>query len=516
MSHHIENTFTNYGEIVSGNRFIGRQDDLSLINGRVLCENPGNLAIIGGPRVGKSSLAYHATIARKEEFLAKSILPIWLDLATYKKATDFFCSLVNRSVLALKTQNDWLNRGNINKTVHMWSRISQSDRENVEKVKEFFSELGNANIHVLFILDEFDYARKFFKGDTSGFEALRELAYYPEYKVKYITTSRRSIRSIIKQTEVNSTLDGIFMQHFLKIFNEEDMQEYYSHLERIGVPIDASFKEKAYYYTGDHPYLLSVLGFGVIEALRKQKSVEVEHVMSHQDNAMRPFYEQICDYLREDNRFHTFLNLLFGPITDEVTHTGIDLSATGLIKEDTNGSYIAFSSHFQSYLAVIERGELWSIWSETERALRHLIMNVLRTTYGDNWFDKLEEKYPRLGDDGKTGMNMFQRCRESQQREVNAWKKMASSNPLDFTYPGELFEIIFQEWDNTSFKDIFNTPFKDKSKENKKYWRERTQLLAKVRTPLAHNRHTTIPHATYKIAEGYCHELLGVLCHANV
>jgi len=55
------NPFDGYGALVTGSRFIERTDALQAIEQRVLASRePGNLSIIGLPRIGKTSLVYHA------------------------------------------------------------------------------------------------------------------------------------------------------------------------------------------------------------------------------------------------------------------------------------------------------------------------------------------------------------------------------------------------------------------------------------------------------------------------
>lgn len=71
----LNNPFADYGRIVSGERFIGREKEIRMINQRVLGTAYGNLAIIGLPRIGKSSLAWHAIMDRKEELLAAQTVP---------------------------------------------------------------------------------------------------------------------------------------------------------------------------------------------------------------------------------------------------------------------------------------------------------------------------------------------------------------------------------------------------------------------------------------------------------
>jgi hypothetical protein len=59
--------------------------------------------------------------------------------------------------------------------------------------------------------------------------------------------------------------------------------------------------------------------------------------------------------------------------------------------------------------------------------------------------------------------------------------------------------LILAEW-NSGFKEVFG---KDKS-----YWKTRGDLLAKVRTRLAHNRDRSIRDFERRSAQLYCEEIL--------
>ena len=58
----ITNPFADNAGIVTGNRFVGRQFEIDEIHTRVLGELYGNLAIVGLPRIGKSSIVWNALI----------------------------------------------------------------------------------------------------------------------------------------------------------------------------------------------------------------------------------------------------------------------------------------------------------------------------------------------------------------------------------------------------------------------------------------------------------------------
>jgi len=88
-----------------------------------------------------------------------------------------------------------------------------------------------------------------------------------------------------------------------------------------------------------------------------------------------------------------------------------------------------------------------------------------------------------------------------QLREEKSFGDRASRNLIDFAYPGDLFKIIFAEWQ--IFVNIF--------RKNTAYWDHRAQLLSKIRNPLAHNREQLLSEYERQIAEGYCKEILSIL-----
>ena len=61
----LNNPFADFGGIVNGDRFIGRKFYLQQIEQRVLGKSYGNLAIMGLPRIGKSSLAWKSIMDKK-------------------------------------------------------------------------------------------------------------------------------------------------------------------------------------------------------------------------------------------------------------------------------------------------------------------------------------------------------------------------------------------------------------------------------------------------------------------
>ncbi|MBM3150061.1 MAG: ATP-binding protein, partial [Chloroflexi bacterium] len=350
----FENPFADYGNIVRGERFIGRRDSLRVVENRVIRpREPGNLAIIGDYRIGKSSLVYKAVIERKPELIAKKLLPIWINLATYDQAPIFFRSLVTRCYDEMEDLG-WLTES-IKYAASSALQDELSWSEGYGRIQRFFERIRQADFRILFVLDEFDHARYLFKGDISGFQGLRELSYRPEWRVTFITTSRRTLRNIELQTKAISTFDLIFYKHYLGMFDGPDMQEYFARLSSVGIAVTSPLQERVSFYCGGHPYLLEMLGYEIIELFREQRRVDVDQAARRIGRSFLDQYDHMVDILSEDGSLSKMLQILFGPAVD-VKQTDVDeFLRYGLVKPTDRGDYVAFSAHFQTYLKLIER-----------------------------------------------------------------------------------------------------------------------------------------------------------------
>lgn len=491
MKQDFENPFADYGTIVHGERFIGRKDDLQVIESRVIRpREPGNLAIIGDSRIGKSSLVYRAVIDRRDELIAKRLMPIWISLSNYDRAPVFFRSLVTICVNE-PTEVDWLTES-IKRSAERALEDEVSWNERYGRIQRFFERVRREDTRILFILDEFDHARHLFRGDISAFQGLRELSYRPEWRVSYIITARRTIHDIELQTQAISTFDGIFHKHYLGMFGAEDIEEYFNRLASIGILDNASLRGQVAFYCGGHPYLLELFGYELVEFFRENRVVNVDQVARRSLHSFLDQYDRMIELMREEGTLGKLLQALVGPVFD-VKWTDVEtLLKYGFIKRSEQG-YVAFSEHFQTYLNLVARDwDLWPIWRETEKTLRKFIKQIMVEKYGEGWIEELERAKPHLK------KAVFDHCREAQKKEKRAFGSRASGNLIDFTYPHDLFTIIFAEW---------NT-FKEYLGHDKNYWGQRSKLLGKIRNPLAHNRDESLHEYERQIAEGYCKEIL--------
>ncbi|MBK6976969.1 MAG: hypothetical protein IPH28_07445 [Cytophagaceae bacterium] len=67
-----DNFFAGYGKTVYGANFIGRDAEIKKIQQRLFSKEFGNLSIVGLPKIGKSSFAYHSLLFQKKDFGQKT------------------------------------------------------------------------------------------------------------------------------------------------------------------------------------------------------------------------------------------------------------------------------------------------------------------------------------------------------------------------------------------------------------------------------------------------------------
>ena len=405
----IENPFTNYGRIVMGERFIGRKNIINVIEGRIIQpQKPGNLSIIGVHRIGKSSLAYKTIMEKKDKLIAKGILPIWIGLASYTHSAAFFRALVTKCVSEMRRLN-WLS-DEVQRLAKLALETLQTE-DGWDEITEFFFEVRETGYGTLFILDEFDHARHIFKGDTA-FQRLRDLADYPDYRLSLVLTSRRKIGDIERLAGSNSPFHNIFQVQRLSMFNDEDLETYFSLFSSKDIEISQDNREQMLFYCGGHPYLLEMLGCEIVERFCQHQEIDVDKAADTISQSVFEHYDDMIRLLREEDTLNKLIQILFGPVIDVKLTDATGLQNYGLIKKTEKG-YVAYSEHFHDYLKLNERtefaAELWPIWRETEKALREVITIVMSKAYGEAWIEKLEKERPNL-------KRIFDECRKAQQK----------------------------------------------------------------------------------------------------
>ena len=248
------NPFKSVGKIVTGNDFVGREAVIDELRSRVLDMPLANAAIVGLPRIGKSSLMNHVFIENADSLWETDrIVTVWYTFKDYSddsiegKPEDVFVDIIQRIVSKLKKHgfvddevNEYARRAAI-----PGIRFQQLGKE----ITDFFDEVTITNdIGVIICIDEFDYSKEVFS--RAYFQLLRQITDdYPN--VAIVTTSRRSILDIEKDSGGGSSFYETCLHIFLKPFSDEEVAVQRSLAGDLSDEEDELLDDAA----GNHPYL---------------------------------------------------------------------------------------------------------------------------------------------------------------------------------------------------------------------------------------------------------------------
>jgi hypothetical protein len=203
MSH---NPFTGFGKVVSGERMVGRNSTVSEIVDH-LSDSDGSIAVIGMPRIGKTSVS--RDIARQLEVSNPRAIRLWIDLSTIPSSIELFKTISGEIVAAVAQRAP-----TAYETVQALANSSVSDA--YDAYRQTRRILGAASKHDIKtqIFNEFDSIRWFSDAQVT-IQRLRDLVYHAfDTGACGVFASRRSLRAIELSVSDVSTLDGVCEQHY--------------------------------------------------------------------------------------------------------------------------------------------------------------------------------------------------------------------------------------------------------------------------------------------------------------
>ena len=505
----LNNPFSDYGKVMSPQRFVGRKSEINWLQQRVLSEFGGGcVAIVGEARIGKTSLMNY--VFRRDDPLVQSINGLVVSFnvgsLSFESVADFFASVV-RSVqreLRRKSREDYELLKILADQVLEMICASESGWNIV--LLEYFEEVGSYNYRIILLLDEFDSITRVFGENEAAFQLLRQLGYDNKYATVIVTTSRISIGQIEVQSLI-STLSGIFSDVYLGLFDAEEYAVLFEHRLRQG-PITFTKREQRSIrdFVGLHPYFAQIAAFHVWnrKADLQKEALTEEEIGSALDLCRTEIYEQFdnCKLRMGDKRFETLLAITQGPAAYSFSHFDLNrLLQQGHITEVQNGAdvkYKPFGQVYDEYLKYHHRQiDLWPLWTKTEKWLRYLI---------GNRYEKLaRNKGLSVGPFLQTyHADLFEKyCNyeSNQQRELRYFS--VTTTPFDYMNPSDIFDFIETNW------DIFQNVFGPRDKINA--WRDKFKEIRQVRNPYAHSRDYTVSETRRKVAESICHEIISLI-----
>lgn len=349
------NPYAEYDKIVYGDRFVGRQDTIRLIQQRIInADDPGNLSIVGVPMIGKSSLAYHTLIYPQPDLIQKKLLTLWISLPSITDGREqLFRELVAKSIEVLFDQSLERLSNDEKRLAEDAEIVRESDYwiELQENVCNFFKKMKRLGWRIVAILDDFDSAKTVFKGDEATFQALRELVANPTSGLCFVTTSKRTLSEISRQSNADVSIfpGSIFREVYLRHFDSIELEELLQRTQNAFSIENQTDLDFFSHQTGGHPYLASTLAFELFEQWLQINTPDMAAALEHSEPEFFKYYDYLIKILREDNSLKALLQFLSRSRSNSTSEIN-RLSRYGLLQK-SDGSNRIFSEHFQQYLA---------------------------------------------------------------------------------------------------------------------------------------------------------------------
>lgn len=487
------NPFASVGSIVQGCSFIGRKDEIRDIEERLFGSEFGNLAIVGIPKVGKSSLMQESLQRRAEHLWnERRFIVVWY---TLKESVDteknerrnIFLRLVSDVYRFLKRKNETDLIESLDEFYEIIKDPSVVWTEFEQNILYFFEEIVYSKIRVIYCIDEFDYSKDIL--GESEYQLLREISYRNSNKIAIVTTSRRSIYDIEHYSGGGSNFYGTFENIYLKPFCKDEHQQQCDLVNDM-LPNDV---DELYNVHGGHPYLNAL----VLKLYISSRSLSDSFYKVNQSVLL--YYRDLFYVLDKDDLADKVDKLYCG-FNDGVTEAQEDYiyNCYGLFKEDSKGCMIPYSTTFDNVLRQRYRENPFSLtWPEAERAIRKSITFAMTEEYGDEdlslWADEICD-FP------KVKRERFNKWRDQMNKEISMYHGRASHNIIDQLYPAD-YSVFFEYFWGKYLSTIY--------KHTLAYWTENLKFIAdRVRNPEMHSRKNLISPEYQQKATLICQEII--------
>jgi len=512
----IENPFADKAGIVTGDRFVGRQSEINEIHTRVLGELYGNLAIVGLPRIGKSSLVWNALIPLKENLLKEKHIITYISISSSDSSVNFFKGLTLAILDEIEFEKELIDIYRRLESIYKDIKNNENDRFGfLNQVKKFFKFCKRNNLRITFILDEFDFSENIFS--VADFQFLRELSTLPETKICLVTISRRTIQELEPDDGAISNFYGVFSELRLQLFNENDLRAYWDRVEKLGLGVSEEYKNEVNYFVGSHPYWLDIVNYHIFNSLNSGTKSSLEllsEIGSVLKKTLWDNYDNIISLMEKEGLKSHLIQAVVGPVLN-LTQMSIErLTKYGLVKpilakekygnyfqtlieaglaNENDISYSSISNHLNDYLKQKETEfDIWALWNEAEHQVRNLITVYLKEKYGADWRDAFLNANPKK-------VNDILRMEEMRARNKRTFGNLASDNLVSYTYPLDMWScFISSDW--TWFQRVLSG--------QQATWREKFLLLGKVRNPIAHSNRDFVIQDEQTKAKEICNELI--------
>lgn len=472
------------GSIVTGDSFIGREEEISSLS-IVFSDHTSGIHLFGVTRIGKSSLADAVIRLHKN---TPNRVTVKLAMSEYPNAFSFWHGLARQLRKAIKTvgiEDEELDEriAEVNKMAGAASFTPMK-----EALYDVLLILGESyGYRLVLIIDEFDSAKRVFDDDPTNYQVLRTLYYDPGCYTSGILISRMALREIEERCPDVSSFSGVFDEVPLKAFSDKDMEAFYVKMNECGVVLSESGRDRFEYYTGRLPMLCCMLAKNMVIQKSSRFQYDGEDVRQMFFNHLpktEQYYSDLRDRLKADGLLEVAMYLAFGMqipvmssrrISNLITY-GI-LALDKLDKEKDGNGYYVFSKDFMDYLKYVPLSlPVWETITLSEKKIKDIFSKE---------YKKLSEiRYSEFGGKDKykyeNEINGLYPELSLDWNQIRSYGRNSSSymqNPsiLDVLTLPYIISVINRQW-STKFYRFFGSDD----------WKDKLQKISNLRNPIAH------------------------------
>jgi hypothetical protein len=263
------NPFTFGNPVRDPSRFFGRQQEIRQITSRLASSAHESTSVVGERRIGKTSLLNflaHPEVSASLGLAPESYCLVYID---FQGLTDITPRRFWQRVLAK------IGRGACDQDVGaQFGEFSKREDFDLFDLEDLFETAGNRGLHIVLLLDEFEYVTQNPNFTSDFFGGLRALAIHRNLSL--VPATRRELVDLCHSDEIKgSPFFNIFANVVLRPFSPPEVDQMVEgYLAGSDLTLAPEEKEMILKLAGGHPFFVQMAGYYLFEAMTQGLSGE--------------------------------------------------------------------------------------------------------------------------------------------------------------------------------------------------------------------------------------------------
>ena len=353
------NPFFHRGPVSNIEHFIGRFDEITHIFDRL--RHTEDCSIIGPRAIGKTSLLHyisHKEVVRKHHLDPKKYIFVYYDLQRFGEnvqVKDFYYDMFYKTLSQINL--GWQIAEEEIKSINEESgnsikKINKTMFE-LEDLERLISALSERNYRVVYMFDEFESIANNPTFDFSFYGQLRALSGNPDFKVAFITASKKSIYDLTFEEEIKTSPFFRYFEDFtLGLMDTEEIIGFFRLAAKNGIIFSTRMRACIEEWSGGHPFLVQLACDFFFDLAMNQKKFKSEK----EDYSLEIFLKRHRKHFayfwtQPDKRQQACIRrLALGKSLDPDCKTVLDNLEDSYLVVRENGDYRIFSSAFEKFV----------------------------------------------------------------------------------------------------------------------------------------------------------------------